>query len=152
MQRDDVYPVWRHSCHAASVRETLLPVGEPCAHCGCSEARQWPPVPSDPRPIDQVTIHMPSDRALAGAVIGGSAAAALAVAFAVSSATPPNLEELLCAAAYGILTDGRTHRPDAQSWAVQYLARCTPGRDRTSFVRQAMRKAPLANDRRHAHG
>lgn len=57
-----------------------------------------------------------------------------------SSLSDVSLEERLCAAAFRILSDGRAHSLQAQAWALRILERCTPGHERTSFVRAAMRR------------
>lgn len=56
----------------------------------------------------------------------------------------PSIEERLCAAAHRLLTDGRQHAPEALAWAVTFLARSAPGRDLTTFIRSALRQAPIA--------
>lgn len=57
-----------------------------------------------------------------------------------------SIEEQLCAAAHRILSDGRAvrHAPAAQAWAVTFLARSAPGQDLTTFIRAAMRQAPIS--------
>jgi hypothetical protein len=57
---------------------------------------------------------------------------------------PPNIEESLCAAAHGILTDGRRHRPDAQLWALRQLQDSTPSGVHTAFTRAALRRVVTA--------
>lgn len=59
----------------------------------------------------------------------------------VRSAPAPSVQEQLCAAAHRILSDGLAHQPQAQAWAVRYLAQCAPGRELTTFIRAAMRRA-----------
>ena len=50
----------------------------------------------------------------------------------------PNLEERLSAAAFTILTDGRTHDRRAQAWARRFLRVAAGGRE-TEFQRRASR-------------
>lgn len=67
------------------------------------------------------------------------------------TASRPNVEERLAAAAFTILTDDRTHSQQAQRWAAGYLRFAARGRA-TAFQRRLARTRISPNETQRKQG